>query len=588
MKTLLSLLKKTVIICVCCSLAGFTSNATVFTALLSGDFNAAATWGGIVPPALVTADIVIIPPGITVTLTSAQSFTATSSLLINGTLASGTYASSLSLTGGTLSGTGAIQLDSLVLNMASGISFTGSVVAQNLISMGAGITSATNVTVNNSLTLASGVLNIAAGSLTMGSGSSVMLTGGTLTASGVGTVNLTNPYSVSYLTSSAVTGIELSGTGLDSVTVNVPGTVTLSGNTTLHGLLSLTSGSLMLNGYNLTLGSGADLSATGLGTFSGTLASDLTIAATSSLSGSLRFVSGGNVINNLTVDMASASDSASLGSGLTLNGTLNLMSGKLMLSANNLLINTSGALTGGSAASYVVTNGAGSLMMNLAAGASDTFNVGTGLNFAPMVVAAGSGSSSGNVGINLAGLVYSDGTTGSVISATNSMVSATWFVSSDATGAINYNMTAMWNAGMEVNGFDRTEAYISHFTGGAWDVQPLMASASVGASMYSMTRTGITSLSPFRVADKYSVPTVVPELSLSSDITIYPNPAIGVINFSSPEKIDAVEIYNLTGSLVKSSDLANNSVSVIDLPSGMYVVHIIGADINTMKKFFRQ
>jgi hypothetical protein len=90
-----------------------------------------------------------------------------------------------------------------------------------------------------------------------------------------------------------------------------------------------------------------------LGTFGGTLASNLTIATTGSLSGSLRFVSGGNVINKLTVDMASASDSASLGSGLTLNGTLNLMSGKLMLGANNLLINTSAAVTGGSAASYV-------------------------------------------------------------------------------------------------------------------------------------------------------------------------------------------------------------------------------------------
>jgi hypothetical protein len=228
------------------------------------------------------------------------------------------------------------------------------------------------------------------------------------------------------------------------------------------------------------------------------------------------------------------------------------------------------------------------LMMNLPSGTSDTFNVGTSLNFAPMVVAAGSGSSSANVGVNLTGLVYSDGTTGSVISATNSMVSATWFVSSDATGAINYNMTVMWNAGMEVNGFDRTEAYISQFTGGVWDVQPFMPSASLGAGMYSMTRTGITSISPFRVADKNSVPTVVPGLSLSSDITIYPNPATGVINFSSPEKIDAVEIYNLTGSLVKSSDVANNSISVLDLPSGMYVVHIIGPDINTVKKFYRQ
>jgi hypothetical protein len=299
------------------------------------------------------------------------------------------------------------------------------------------------------------------------------------------------------------------------------------------------------------------------------------------------FASGGNVLNNLTLNMAGSRSVVSLGSDLTLNNSLNLMSGMLTIDTNDLAINPGGMINGGSSSSYVVANSSGSLIMNLVAGDIDTFKIGTSVNFAPIVVSAASGSSTGNVSVNIIGQVYEDGTSGTVISATNSMVSATWFVSSDASGAINYSLTAVWDTSMEVNGFDRTQAYISHYTGGGWDIQPLTASASVGAGMYSMTRTGITSLSPFRVADKYSS-TFTPDVSLNTDVIVYPNPATSTLNFTQGDKINSVEIYNLLGEVNTFSHLDNNSVSVLYLASGVYFAHFTGDGINTIITFIKQ
>ena len=63
---------------------------------------------------------------------------------------------------------------------------------------------------------------------------------------------------------------------------------------------------------------------------------------------------------------------------------------------------------------------------------------------------------------------------------------------------------------------------------------------------------------------------------------IYPNPVSEWINISSEEKVQKVEIFSLTGSLVKSVQQQMN-ISVSDLPAGVYMVKIFFEDNNVAK-----
>jgi len=562
---------------------GFNANATVFTAVLSGNFSSATTWGGVVPSGLITTDVIIVPVGITVTLNTDVSFSGSSTLTVDGSLVSGAYYTSLSLTGGTLTGLGSINVDTLNLGLTTGLTYSGNITASTLTSTGATISSGASVVVNSALNLTAGTLSVTSGTLTLGSGSTINLSGGTLAVSGTGTLGLSSPYNVVYSGSSATAGAELSGSGLHNLTINVPGSVMLSSNLGLNGNLTLTGGTLSLNGHTLTLNSGADLM--GSGTLAGSASSSLVLMHAGSLTSSLSFAAGADTLNNLTVALTGSGAAASLGTSLNVNGNLNMQSGKLVLGANNLNVSTSAM--GGSSTSYVVADGAGKLSIKLNAGTTDTFMVGTPTQYSPMLITANPGSAEGNVSINVTGGVYAAGTTGALLSAVDAMVNNTWYVSSSATSGINYNMTAMWSDAMEVNGFDRTSAFISHYSGGSWDLQTPVA-ASTSGSLHTMTRTGITSLSPFMVTDHRFATTGVKTLAAGSDVQLYPNPATDELRISAHATVTGLSVYTLDGKLIMTQQPQNNIASLKSLPAGAYFVHLTGDNINVSKQLIKE
>ena len=193
------LLLKTIALSLCSMLIMLSSaRALTFTAVASGNFSNSLTWGGTVPPSLVAADIIIIPNGITVNLDQDVSFTGTATLTVNGTLTSGTYTSALIMTAGQLSGTGSIIVDSMSTALVSGITYTGSITADALTTLATNFSSAATITVNNSLNVMAGLLNITDGSLTMGNNSTIVIKGGTISVGGKGTNGLSGNYNVEY------------------------------------------------------------------------------------------------------------------------------------------------------------------------------------------------------------------------------------------------------------------------------------------------------------------------------------------------------------------------------------------------------
>ncbi|RYY45423.1 MAG: hypothetical protein EOO06_16555 [Chitinophagaceae bacterium] len=133
----------------------------------------------------------------------------------------------------------------------------------------------------------------------------------------------------------------------------------------------------LLNGNTLTIGSGGFSSIiTGTGSFTGTSSSSLALAGTGSV-GTLNFTAGGQMLSSLTLNRTSGAIAAELGTPLTLHGApgLTLTNGILSIGTNNLSLIATASQTGGSAASFVATDGTGQLLKYFSAAGVNSLNI---------------------------------------------------------------------------------------------------------------------------------------------------------------------------------------------------------------------
>ena len=86
----------------------------------------------------------------------------------------------------------------------------------------------------------------------------------------------------------------------------------------------------------------------------------------------------------------------------------------------------------------------------------------------------------------------------------------------------------------------------------------------------------------------------VTDIILADAISVYPNPASQVISIGNNSNIEleAVNIYDINGRLVKQLEEMNNStgaqINISDLSSGVYLVHIYGNQASTIKKIVKR
>lgn len=67
-------------------------------------------------------------------------------------------------------------------------------------------------------------------------------------------------------------------------------------------------------------------------------------------------------------------------------------------------------------------------------------------------------------------------------------------------------------------------------------------------------------------------------------LKLYPNPASDILQIEGVEKGEFVEVYNLTGKLVKKMQAQGSAVSVADLKQGVYFVKVNGTTSKIVKK----
>ena len=247
------------------------------------------------------------------------------------------------------------------------------------------------------------------------------------------------------------------------------------------------------NGGNYTIANGAKLTGTSAFGFSGTT---FTNNGTCSLNifkfmgSSTQFLNGNGTITNLEIDNSSG---VMVGGNQMIGVTLTLTNGNITLGYNYLTV--IGNLSGGSASSYILTNGTGFLRRSLHPGAAPIFYpVGTATSFAPVTLsnlAFGFGFGIA-IDVRVIDSVYnhydpnlSGGNNpipiGNPIS--NFAINKTWIIPGTYFGA-TADATFQWNASDEMSGFNRNSCRNGMYHLG-WQVA--QQGASAGAGPYSKT-----------------------------------------------------------------------------------------------------
>lgn len=318
-----------------------------------------------------------------------------------------------------------------------------------------------------------------------------------------------------------------------SLTVSAPGTWLGTTNTAWSNTANWSCGVLPIATTNVVIAAGAaNMPSVDINS---AVCNDISIAAgaTLSFSGTTNVLDiKGSLVNNGTFNPATGkvifSGSAqnvpgvsykdlqlngggnkTLAGAASVSGVLTLTNGYLVLGNNTLTVASTGSISGGSSAAFIVTNGTGTLTQN---------NIGTGGRTGTVVFPVGSAagsftraalSNSGtadNFSLKVIQGVYTSYTgfngTGAI---TQDNVNKTWFISESIAGGSNATLTLEWNGADQLSGFNGSACQIAHFNGTSWVATGTPGAAS-GLDPYTISRTGITEFSPFGVSSSAALP----------------------------------------------------------------------------------
>ena len=144
-------------------------------------------------------------------------------------------------------------------------------------------------------------------------------------------------------------------------------------------------------------------------------------------------------------------------------------------------------------------------------------------------------------------------------------------------GANNYTdvgnwQTITWNASSFACGKDKTRAVIF------FDIETL-PSANASDDVFEIRNFKMGEFSTLSTAVSKSI----------ENISVYPNPAVDVVNITAGESVDSVRIYDLTGRMVKQANPNSSefSLNVAGLSKGAYLVRLNAGDKQATAKLIK-
>ncbi len=326
--------------------------------------------------------------------------------------------------------------------------------------------------------------------------------------------------------------------------------------------VNMPAASTAVNMRSLTVDPSATITLSGAGALNiyGNLTNNGTISGANAwvnFMGTAAQTINGGTYNRVSLDNAAGLTTTA---ALTINDTLQLVSGKVTLGSNNLTIGSSARLLGNSAANYIVTNGTGSLVMNNIGTSGRTgaivFPVGTASNYNPATL--------NNTGVadNFAARVITGsypaftGSTPSGAAYTSNVVDANWIIDEAIQGGSNLVVSLQWNASQELPSFTRASSYIARYLANGWN--NAAASAATGANPYASTVSGITVLAPMGVGSNGTLP--VSWLSFTANA----NGMDAVLNWATATEINnkGFEVErSLDGSIFKTIGFVEGNIN---------------------------
>ncbi len=260
---------------------------------------------------------------------------------------------------------------------------------------------------------------------------------------------------------------------------------------TVSNNVSITNGTLNLASLPLTVGG---LISKGAG---GTFAPGTAVVT---LSGAEALNLGANGVTSFH-SLSINTSGATLGANIAVTGTLNLTGGSLSLSTFNLTLGASATITGVGSNRYIKTNNSptsGGYLIQPVSG-TKVFPVGTSTYTPATVTNTGTAD---NFLVRVFDGMLTNGTSGGAHVYSNHAVNRTWLVEENTAGGSIVNLTLQWNAADENITFAHSACGVFHYTSNAWDEPVLFPPATVvSPGVYSMSRSGITSFSPFGIGD---------------------------------------------------------------------------------------
>jgi ELWxxDGT repeat protein len=271
----------------------------------------------------------------------------------------------------------------------------------------------------------------------------------------------------------------------------------------------LTTNNLWLNAHNATITNNAVLTVNG----------ELGVSVYNTLngSGSVKFSGTGSHVFDGTgstgLSLTLSGGDVTIAGGNKIIPQLNFQgAAKLFLGNYDLSLTQGAGVTGFAGDRYVVTNGNGRLILpaigTAASSTSTVFPVGNSANSYTPATVTNNGTSQQFSVRTIEGLFNSYNTTypesPTATAYPNSAVNKTWFINKQSNGNIaNASVQLQWNSGDELPGLNRNAIQLAHYSGGGWITGP--SGAASGSGPYTYTRIGLTSFSPFGIAN-YNLP----------------------------------------------------------------------------------
>ena len=253
---------------------------------------------------------------------------------------------------------------------------------------------------------------------------------------------------------------------------------------------------------NVTVDVGATLSFTGS---SNTLdlKGDLIVNGTFNTLGGLIIFSGTNPqsVAGISYDALrmNGTGTKSLTGNALVTGVMDLVSGNLQLGNFNLVIGSI-ATAGGSASSYIVTNGSGSYKRNALGASARIFAVGTTTSYTPLLIA--NTGTTDDISVKVAQGIYNTyiGEVGSGATISANVVNKTFIVNEAIAGGSSLDITFNWN-GIDELGINRVQTIVGRHNGGVWSNISGAAASASGSNPYNFSISGVTNLGILGLGD---------------------------------------------------------------------------------------